>query len=135
MTALLLAALGVPIAACVLMTGAFFVLLLAGPPPICTMRERQVLSGARWLVLVALGSGVIWLGVRTALFEGRADAAIEARAIRNAMLDTWPGLVWTARHALLIVLAAFLIAGVDVSARRNWDLPPGARRFCWQHSP
>jgi putative copper resistance protein D len=60
------------------------------------------------------------LGVRTALFEGRADAAIEARAIRNAMLDTWPGLVWTARHALLIVLAAFLITGGDVSTRRNW---------------
>jgi putative copper export protein/peroxiredoxin/cytochrome c5 len=122
MTALLLAALGVHIAACVLVTGAFFVLLLAGPPPICTMRrwERRVLSGARWLVLVALGSGVIWLGVRTALFEGRADAAIEARAIRNAMLDTWPGLVWTVRHALLIVLAAFLITGGDVSARRNW---------------
>jgi len=122
MTALLLAALGVHIAACVLVTGAFFVLLLAGPPPICTMRrwERRVLSGARWLVLVALGSGVIWLSVRTALFEGRADAAIEAPAIRNAMLDTWPGLVWTVRHALLIVLAAFLITGGDVSARRNW---------------
>ena len=61
MTALLLAALGVHVAACVLVTGAFFVLLLAGPPPICTMRrwERRVLSAARWLVLVALGLAMV----------------------------------------------------------------------------
>jgi putative copper export protein/mono/diheme cytochrome c family protein/peroxiredoxin len=122
MTALLLVALGVHLAACVLVTGAFFVLLLAGPPPISTMRrwEHRVLSGARWLVLVALGSGVIWLVVLTALFEGRPEAALEARAIRHAMLDTWPGLVWTVRHGLLIVLAAFLLTGGDVSTRRNW---------------
>jgi hypothetical protein len=64
--------------------GAFFVLLLAGPPSISTMRrwEQQVLSGARWLVLVALGSGVIWLIVSTALFESRPDAALEAGANR-----------------------------------------------------
>jgi putative copper resistance protein D len=122
MTALLLAALGVHLAACVLVTGAFFVLLLAGPPPISTMRrwEQRVLSGARWLVLVALGSGVIWLLVSTALFEGRPDAALEARAIRHAMLDTWPGVVWTVRHGLLIVLLAFLLTGGDVSTRWNW---------------
>ena len=122
MTALLLASLGVHLAACILVTGAFFVLLLAGPPPISTMRrwEQRVLSWARWLVLVALGSGVIWLIVSAALFEGRPDAALEARAIRHAMLDTWPGLVWTVRHGLLIVLAAFLLTDGDVSTRRNW---------------
>jgi putative copper export protein/mono/diheme cytochrome c family protein/peroxiredoxin len=127
MTALLFAALAVHLTACVLVTGAFFVLLLAGPPPISTMRrwEQQVLSGARWLVLVALGSGVIWLVVSTALFEGRPDAALEARAIGHAMLDTWPGLVWTVRHGLLIVLAAFLIIGGDVSTRPNWTAARG----------
>jgi len=122
MTALLFAAMAVHLAACVLVTGAFFVLLVAGPPPISTMRrwEQSVLSAARWLVLVALGSGAIWMVVRTALFEGRSDAALEAQAIRHAMLDTWPGLVWTVRHGLLIVLAAFLLTGGNVSVRRNW---------------
>jgi len=122
MTALLFAALAIHLAACVLVTGAFFLLLLAGPPSISTMRrwEQQVLSGARWLVLVALGSGVIWLFVSTALFEGRPNAALEARAIQHAMLDTSPGVVWTVRHGLLIVLAAFLLTGGDVSTRRNW---------------
>ena len=121
MTALLFAALAVHLAACVLVTGALFVLLLAGPPPMSMRRwEQRVLSGARWLVLVALVSGVIWLVVRTALLEGRADAALQVRAIRQAMLDTWPGLVWTVRHGLLILLAAFLLTRGDVSSRRNW---------------
>jgi len=92
MTALLFAALAIHLAACVFVTGAFFLLLLAGPPPIATMRrwEQRVLSGARWLVLVALGSGVIWLVASTALFEGRPEAALEARAIRHALGVNWP---------------------------------------------
>jgi putative copper export protein/peroxiredoxin/mono/diheme cytochrome c family protein len=122
MSALLFTALAVHLAACVLVTGAFFMLLVAGQPPISTMLgwEQQVLFGARWLVLVALGSGVLWMLVRTAVFEGRPDAALDVRAVRHAMLDTWPGLVWTARHGLLIVLAAFLLTGGDVSTRQNW---------------
>jgi putative copper export protein len=122
MTTLLFAAFGVHLAACVLVTGAFFLLLLAGSPTTSSMRqwEQRVLSGARWLVLVALGSGFVWLVVRTALFEGRPDAALDPQAIRHAMLDTWPGRVWMVRHGLLTVLAGFLFMSGDVSIRRNW---------------
>ncbi|MCC6611233.1 MAG: CopD family protein [Burkholderiales bacterium] len=122
MTAVLFTAFGIHLAACVLATGAFFLLLLAGLPATGLMCrwERQVLSGARWLVLVALGSGAVWLAARTALFEGRPDAALDPHAIRHAMLDTWPGVVWMARHGLLVVLAAFLFTGGDVSTRWNW---------------
>lgn len=122
MTALLFVAFGVHLAACVLVAGAFFLLLLAGPPTTSSMRrwEERVLSWARWLVLAALGSGIIWLVLRTALFEGRSDAALDPQAIRQAMLNTWPGRVWMVRHGLLIVLSAFLFMSVDVSIRRNW---------------
>lgn len=122
MTALLFAAFGIHLAACVLVTGAFFLLLLAGPPTTSSMRrwEQRVLFVARWLVLVALGSGFVWLAVRTALFEGRPEAALDPQAIRHAMLDTWPGLVWMVRHGLLIMLAAFLFVSGDASIRRNW---------------
>ncbi|MCC6776558.1 MAG: CopD family protein [Hyphomicrobiales bacterium] len=82
--------------------------------------EQRVLAGARWLVLVALGAGIIWLFASTALFEGRPEAALDPRAIRHAMLDTWPGLVWMVRHGLLIVLAAFLLVSADVAIPRNW---------------
>jgi putative copper export protein/peroxiredoxin len=122
MTALLLAAVWVHLAACVLLAGATFMLLLAGPPTVLVISqwERRVLSGARWLSAVALASGLAWLTVRTALFEGRPYAALEARAIWRSMLDTWPGQVWMVRHGLLIVLTAFLLAKGDVSDRRNW---------------
>lgn len=122
MTVLLFGALWVHIAASVLLTGAFSVLLLAGPPPNPGMRrwEQRVLSWARRLVAIALLSGFVWLASRTAEFEGRPGAALEVPAIWHAMTETWPGQVWMARHGLLVILAAFLLLDGDVSARRDW---------------
>lgn len=122
MTALLFAALWMHLAACVLLTGAFSLLLLAGPPPTPGLRrwEQHVLSLSQWLVAAALVSGIVWLAARTAQFEGRPGAALEVPAIWHAMLDTWPGRVWMVRHGLLVILAAFLLLGGDVSARRDW---------------
>ena len=71
-------------------------------------------------MVVALASGVTVLATQTALFEGRPEAALEARAIWHAMLDTRPGFIWMVRHGLLIVLAAFLFLDGDVTARQNW---------------
>ena len=109
-----------------LLTGAFFLLLLAGRPATDFMRrwERRVLSGRdgswslRWLRVSS------WLGVQTALFEGRPEAALEARAIWHAMLDTRPGFIWMVRHGLLIVLAAFLLLGGDVTCPTELDRCP-----------
>ena len=63
MTTLLFVAQWVHLAQCVLLTGAFFLLLLAGPPTTDFMRrwERRVLRSARWFVVAALASGVIVL--------------------------------------------------------------------------
>jgi putative copper resistance protein D len=122
MTTLLFGAQWVNLSQCVLLMGAFFLLLLAGRPATGFMRrwEQRVLSSARWLVVVALASGVIVLATQTGLFEGRPEAALEARAIWHAMLDTRPGFIWMLRHGLLFVLAAFLFLGGDVNARQNW---------------
>ena len=122
MTTLLFGALWVNLAQCVLLTGAFSLLLLAGRPASDFMRrwEQRVLSWARWLVVVALASGITVLATQTGLFEGRPEAALEAHAIWHAMLNTQPGLIWMVRHGLLIVLAAFLFLGGDVTARQNW---------------
>src|SRR5439155_891031 len=110
MSLLLLAALWVHLLSCVLLVGAFFTLLLAGPPrrPFARRWEETVVARSRMLVLAAIGSGIVWLLVRTAVFEGRSQAALEPRAVWHAVIDTRPGLVWLARHGLLIVLAAFL---------------------------
>ncbi len=122
MTTLLFGAQWVHLTLCLLLTGGFFLLLLAGRPATGFMRrwEQHVLCWARWLVIVALVSGVAVLSAQTGLFEGRPEAALEPRAIWHAMLDTRPGFLWIVRHGLLIVLAAFLFLGGDVSARQNW---------------
>jgi putative copper export protein/mono/diheme cytochrome c family protein len=122
MKALLLGALWVHLAASVGLVGAFFMLLLAGPARGATARrwDRDIVGFTRVLVLVALVSGGVWLLLRTALFENRPAAALEARAVWHAVLDTWPGLVWLARHSLLVLLAAFLAIPADVGARSEW---------------
>ena len=118
----LLAALWVHLVSCAGLTGAFFMLLLGGPPrgPVARRWDEQVVALARVLVLVAFGSGIVWLLVRTAVFEDRAHAALEARAVWHAALDTWPGLVWLTRSGLLAVLGTFLAMRADVTERRNW---------------
>ncbi len=122
MRALLLVALWVHLASGVLLTGAFFMLLLAGPPktPVARRWDEAVVAWSRLLVLLALGSGIVWLMARTAVFENRPHAALEVRAVWHAVLDTWPGLVWLARHGLLIVLGAFLAIRADLAETRNW---------------
>jgi putative copper export protein/mono/diheme cytochrome c family protein/peroxiredoxin len=131
MTALLFAVQWVHLVQCVLLTGAIFLLLLAGQPVTDFMRrwEQRVLCWARWLVVVALASGVAVLAAQTGLFEGRPEAAVEPRAILHAMLDTRAGFLWMIRHGLLIVLAAFLFLGGDVSARKNWIAARGEAFF------
>jgi putative copper export protein/mono/diheme cytochrome c family protein/peroxiredoxin len=122
MRALLLGALWVHLASSGLLVGAFAMLLLAGQPRTATSREwdQALARRARLLVLVALGSGVVWLLLRTAAFENRPQAAFEPGAVWHAVLDTWPGLVWLARHGLLVVLGVFLAMPARVVDRRNW---------------
>jgi putative copper resistance protein D len=122
MSALLLGALWAHLAACVLLMGSFGMLLLAGRPTTPTARrwDEIVVRGCRLLVLVAIAFGVAWLLARAAIFENRPDARLEARGVSRALLDTWPGFVWLARHALLIVLGAFLAIRADLSARHEW---------------
>jgi putative copper resistance protein D len=122
MTTLLFGALWVNLVQCVLLTGAFSLLLLAGRSTTVFIRqwEQRVLSSAPWLVVVALASGVIVLATQTALFEGRPEAALEARAIWHALTGTRSGFIWTARHGLLLLLGAFLLLGADVTAPRDW---------------
>jgi putative copper resistance protein D len=122
MRLLLLTALWVHLASSVLLMGAFFMLLLAGAPRASAARrwDDAVVAGSRVLVLLAIGSGIVWLLVRTALFESRAQAALDPRAVLRAVLETWPGFVWLARHGVLLVLAVFLAVRPDVAEKRNW---------------
>jgi putative copper resistance protein D len=122
MTTLLFAAQWTHLTLCVLVTGGFCVLLLAGQPRTTLTRqwEQRVLRWARFTVVGALLSGVVVLSAQTALFEGRPSASLEPHAIFRAVLDTRLGLVWMARQGLLIVLAVFLTLSREAHEGPNW---------------
>ncbi|HZO44025.1 MAG TPA: CopD family protein [Methylomirabilota bacterium] len=122
MTRLLFAVFWVHLVSGVLLVGMFFMLLLAGRPRGATARgwDRSLVRWSRVLVFIAIGSGIVWLMVRTAVFENRPGAALEPDAVSRAVLDTWPGLVWLARHGLLALLAAFQAMRANLAERRNW---------------
>jgi len=127
MRALLLAALWVHLAAGVALVGSFFMSLVAGFPQSDTARrwDDRVVRWSRALLLVAIGSGVVWLVARTASFENRAGAGLEPRAVLHAILDTWPGLVWLARHALLVLLGVFVAIPLDAGDKLSWAVARG----------
>ena len=122
MRLLLLTALWVHLASSVLLVGAVFMLVLAGRSERPTARrwEATVMAWSRLLVAVALVSGIVGLLARTAVFEGRPQAALEPRAVWHAVLDTRPGLIWLARHGLLLVLAALLMVRATLTDTKNW---------------
>jgi len=122
MTRLLFAVFWVHLVSGVLLVGMLFMLLLAGRPRGATARgwDRSLVRWSRVLVFIAIGSGIAWLMVRTAVFENRPGAALEPDAVSRAVLDTWPGLVWLARHGLLALLAAFQAMRANLAERRNW---------------
>ena len=79
-----------------------------------------MLLGSRGLALAALGSGLIVLGLQTALFEGRGGAALEAGSIARVLIETQAGRVWLVRFGLLAILAAFLWSRLHVESSLDW---------------
>ncbi|MBI4638766.1 MAG: CopD family protein [Candidatus Rokubacteria bacterium] len=110
------------LAACILLVGATAILLEAGRAPRETVRrwEARTLGWSRLLVLVALVSGLLALAHQTAFVEGRAAAAVDARALARVLGETQGGLVWLARHGLLLLLGAFLVVRANVERRADW---------------
>jgi len=125
--ALGLAARWLHLASSVLLVGAAAMIVLAGRSDRATAQqwERRVLASAWVWALLALVSGLVVLGVQTALFEGRADAAFQARAVGRVLLETQAGRVWLVRAGLLAVLAAFLSLRVSVERRADWRAARG----------
>jgi putative copper resistance protein D len=111
----------------ILLVGAAASVLISGRSdrPTVLRWEAQVLGWSRGLVLVALGSGLCVLASQTALFEGRAAAALEPAALGRVLLETQGGGVWLVRHGLLLLLAAFLTVRWDVERRLDWRAARG----------
>ena len=110
------------LACSVLLVGGCGMLVIAGPTDRPTARRWQARASAacRALAAAALASGIGVLALQTAVLEGRPAAALEWQSLSRVLLETQSGTVWLARHGLLLVLAAFLAAGGDLSRRVDW---------------
>jgi len=111
----------------IFLVGASAMIVIAGPSNRSTARswEQRILSSARGLAVVALASGLGVLGVQTALFEGRAAAALEVGAIGRVLVETQTGRVWLVRFGFLVLLAAFLLLRLSVDRRADWRAARG----------
>ena len=127
MYALGLAARWLHLASSVLLVGAAAMIVIAGRSDRATALhwERRVLASAWGWALAALASGLVVIGAQTALFEGRAGAAFEPRAIERVLLETQAGHVWLVRAGFLAILAAFLSLRVSVERRADWRAARG----------
>ncbi len=125
--ALGLAARWLHLASSVLLVGAAAIVVIAGRSDRATAQrwERRVLAFAWGFAFVALASGLVVVGVQTALFEGRTAAAFEARAIARVLVETRAGHVWLVRAGFLAMLAAFLSVRMSVDRRADWRAARG----------
>src|SRR5258705_7921573 len=121
----------VHLAACVGLVGIAAFLLVAGRPgtPGAHAWHARMLRWSQSLVLIAIGAGMLALVHQTSVFEGRPDAAFDPGAIGQVLFHTQVGIVWLARHALLLLLPAFLAVRMDVSRPADWFATHGQALF------
>jgi putative copper resistance protein D len=115
------------LASCIALVGICATLILAGRSDRPTARRWHhcVVGWARWLVLLAMASGLAALALQTALLEGRAAAALEISALARVALETQAGSVWLARHGLLLLLAGFLAMRAPLGSAADWAAARG----------
>jgi putative copper resistance protein D len=125
--ALGLAARWLHLSSSILLVGTAAMIVIAGRSDHATglSWERRMLAWAWVWALAALASGLVVLGLQTALFEGRTAAALEPRALARVLLETQTGRVWLVRAGFLVVLAAFLSLRVSVEQRIDWRAARG----------
>lgn len=115
------------LASSILLVGVSIMIVMAGRSDRPTARrwEQRMLAAGRALVLVALASGLAVLGVQTALFEGRAAAALEIGPIARVLVETQAGHVWLVRFGFLVILATFLLLRLKVDRATDWRAARG----------
>jgi putative copper resistance protein D len=115
------------LASSIYLVGASAMIVIAGRSdrPTAQRWEHRILSSARGLAVAALASGLVVLGVQTALFEGRAGAALELGAIARVLAETQTGHVWLVRFGFLVLLSTFLLLRLSVDRRVDWRAARG----------
>lgn len=110
------------LAATVALLGGAVALLIAGPSdrPTALAWQRRVSGLARWLLLVAVLAGAGVLAHQTVVLEGRAEAALDPRALLRVATQTQSGLVWLVRLGLLLVAGLFAAGRLRVADRADW---------------
>ena len=122
MSALGFAARWAHLASCLLLAGAFLMLLLAGRSDRPTARAWAdwVLRWSRWLAGFVLISGIAVLAWQAAQATGRPGAALEPAAWVGVLARTRFGTIWLVRHGLLLLLAALVVLRQREDSAADW---------------
>jgi putative copper resistance protein D len=110
------------LAAGLLLIGVFTASLLAGRSDRATALrwEAALLPWMRRLVVLVLLTGLAALAYQSADVTGRARAALEPAVWLRLLFQTQFGTVWLIRHALLLLLAAFVLLRERERSTADW---------------
>ncbi len=111
-----------------LLVGTFAFLLLVARPAfrraggdIGADLDRSLIRLARWSLLVALITALMWLGLQAAIFTGRPlSQALTLGTVSSVVTRTQFGRVWQLRLALVALLGGFLLFREYERDDRDW---------------
>ena len=108
--------------ASVMLVGTAALLLIGGRTdrPTALAWQRAMTRWSALLVVLAAVGGLAALAHQTAVVAGWRGAALEPATVASVLLETQSGRVWLARHALLALVAAFLLLAPRALAGIDW---------------
>jgi len=104
------------------LVGVWSACLLAGRSDRATANAwaARTIAVARWLVVIALGSGIATLAYQVSVVSEAAGAWLDPASWRRLLLHSQFGTVWLIRHGVLVLLAALLLLREREDSSVDW---------------
>src|SRR5262245_1147890 len=104
------------------LVGIWSACLLAGQTDRVTANAwaARTISAARWLVAIAIVSGIATLAYQVSVVSEAAGAWLDPSSWRRLLMHSHFGTVWLVRHGVLVLLAALLLLREREDSRLDW---------------
>src|SRR5262249_40512282 len=104
------------------LVGIWSACLLAGQSDrvTATAWAARTMSVARWLVVIAIASGIATLAYQVSVVSEAPGAWPDPPSWRRLLMHSHFGTVWLIRHGVLVLLAALLLLHPREDSRLDW---------------